>query len=380
MSNHRAPLVYLIGKDAAEDTIHYLVNLVAHSAALPLHIIIVTQSGTVNPAILALTQHAPHVEAITLDIPQHTKALLRLRILIAWLMYTKPAIVHLLTASPDTDPEVIAAVWIAQVPTRIVTMAEVSPTVQSDGVRPIYSFVIQRLLRTFSDIIVYTNAAKHILQHEYRLTHTHIAVIPIGIDTAVYALHMTPDRGRAAYDVPAEGQLIATVGQLAPHKGQSVLIHAMDHIWQYIPDVSLVIVGTGEYRAHLQTLAQQSAHPERIIFVDDIADRTGFLRCVDVYVQPSFSEPMSFDLLMAMAMERPVVASSIANIHEIIESNASGLLVRPGSSEALASAIMRVFNDAAIRITISLNARTRVAQRFTMERWLNATVALYRLL
>jgi glycosyltransferase involved in cell wall biosynthesis len=152
----------------------------------------------------------------------------------------------------------------------------------------------------------------------------------------------------------------------------------MDHIWQYIPEVSLVLVGTGEHGAHLRALAQQSAHPERILFIDDIADRSGFLRCVDVYVQPSFSEPMSFDLLMAMAMERPVVASAIDNIHEIIESNASGLLVRPGSSDALASAIMRVFNDAAIRITVSLNARTRVAQRFTMERWLNATVALYR--
>ena len=378
MSNHRAPLVYLIGKEAAEDTIHYLVNLVAHSAALPFHIIIVAQAGALHPAILALIQQSPHVEAITLDIPHHATALLRLRILIAWLIHTKPAIVHLLAATPDTETEVIAALWVAQVPTRIVTLAEVSPTVQSDGVRPIYSIVVQRLLRTFSDIIVYTNVAKHILQHEYRLTHTHIAVIPIGIDTTVYALHMTPDRGRSAFNLPVEGQLIASVGQLAPHKGHSVLIHSMDHIWQYIPEVSLVLVGTGEHGAHLRALAQQSAHPERILFIDDIADRSGFLRCVDVYVQPSFSEPMSFDLLMAMAMERPVVASAIDNIHEIIESNASGLLVRPGSSDALASAIMRVFNDAAIRITVSLNARTRVAQRFTMERWLNATVALYR--
>ena len=185
MSNHRAPLVYLIGKEAAEDTIHYLVNLVAHSAALPFHIIIVAQAGALHPVILALIQQSPHVEAITLDIPHHATALLRLRILIAWLIHTKPAIVHLLAATPDTETEVIAALWVAQVPTRIVTLAEVSPTVRSDGVRPIYSIVVQRLLRTFSDIIVYTNVAKHILQHEYRLTHTHIAVIPIGIDTTV---------------------------------------------------------------------------------------------------------------------------------------------------------------------------------------------------
>jgi glycosyltransferase involved in cell wall biosynthesis len=154
----------------------------------------------------------------------------------------------------------------------------------------------------------------------------------------------------------------------------------MNHIWQFLPDVCLAIVGTGEHAAHLRMLAKQSNHPDQILFLDEVRDQKGFLRCVDVYVQPSFSEAMSFDLLIAMAMERPVVASSIVNIHEIIESNASGLLVRPGSSDALASAIMRVFNDAELRITVSLNARTRVVQRFTIDQWHNATVALYRLI
>jgi len=285
-----------------------------------------------------------------------------------------------MAATPDTDTEVIAALWIAHVPTRIVTMAEVSATVRSDGMRPIYNFVAQRLMRTLSDIIVFTATAKQTLQQEYRLTHTRISVIPIGIDSTFYALHMTPDQSRTTFGIPVDGPLIACVGQNASHKGQSVLIHAMNHIWQYLPDVRLVIVGTGEQSSQLRALARQSDQPDRILFLDNVSDRKGFLRCVDVYVQPSFSEPMSFDLLMAMAMERPVVASAIANIHEVIESNASGLLVRPGSSEALASAIMRVFNDAALRITVSLNARTRVAQRFTIDQWHNATVALYRLI
>lgn len=379
MSDLRTPLVYLIGKEAGEDTIQYLVNLVSHGAPLPFHVIIVEQSAHLHPAIHALTRRAPQIDALTLNIPETTSPLLRIRILIAWLRQLQPAIVHLLAATPDTDTEVIAALWVAHVPTRIITIAEVSPTVRTDGFRPFYNFVAQRLMRTLNDIIVYTTVAKQTLQHEYRLTHTRISVIPIGIDSTVYALHATPEQNRTAFGIPPDGMLIACVGQLAPHKGQSVLIHAMNHIWQHFPDVHLLIVGTGEHAAYLQTLARQSDQPDHIAFVDDIHDRKGFLRCVDVYVQPSFSEPMSFDLLMAMSMERPVVASAIANIHEVIESNASGLLVRPGSSEALASAIMRVFNDAALRITVSLNARTRVAQRFTVDRWHNATVALYRL-
>ena len=380
MSDLRTPLVFLIGKEAGEDTFQYLINLVSHGAPLPFHIIIVEQSAQLPPAIHALTRRAPHIEALTLNIPETTSALLRLRILIAWFRQIQPSVVHVLAATPDTDTEAIAALWIAHVPTRIITMAEVSPSVRTDGMRPLYNFVTQRLMRTLSDIIVFTNTAKQTLQQEFRLTHTRISVIPIGIDSTVYALHTTPDQSRATFGIPTDGMLIACVGQLAPHKGQSVLIHAMNHIWQYRPDVHLIIVGTGEQSSQLQTLARQSDHPDHIVFLDDVSDRKGFLRCVDVYVQPSFSEPMSFDLLIAMAMERPVVASAIANIHEVIESNASGLLVRPGSSDALASAIMRVFNDAALRITISLNARTRVAQRFTIDQWHNATVALYRLI
>ena len=380
MSDMRTPLVYIIGKEAGEDTIQYLINLVSHGVALPFHIIIVEQSAHLHPAIHALTLRAPQIEAVTLDIPITSTALLRMRILIAWLTQTQPSVVHLLAATADTDTDVIAAIWVAHVPTRIVTMAEVSPSVRSDGVRPIYNFVAHRLMRTLSDIIVFTNNAKQTLQQEYRLTQTRISVIPIGVDSTVYALHMTPERSRTPYGIPAEGQLIACVGQLTPRKGQAVLIHAMNHIWQFLPDVCLAIVGTGEHAAHLQMLAKQSNYPDQIVFLDEVRDQKGFLRCVDVYVQPSFSEAMSFDLLIAMAMERPVVASSIVNIHEIIESNASGLLVRPGSSDALASAIMRVFNDAELRITVSLNARTRVVQRFTIDQWHNATVALYRLI
>jgi glycosyltransferase involved in cell wall biosynthesis len=87
---------------------------------------------------------------------------------------------------------------------------------------------------------------------------------------------------------------------------------------------------------------------------------------------------MSFHLLLAMALERPVVATSIPNISAIVESNASGLLVRPGDTQALASAIMRIWHDAQLRITVSLNARTRVSQRFELRRWQHDTAACYR--
>ncbi|MFM2033253.1 MAG: hypothetical protein RLZZ297_2018 [Chloroflexota bacterium] len=379
MNQYRSTVMYLIGRESNDDTLHYLTNLIQHVATLPFRIVIVEQSSRVHPAIQALAAAVPTIDVVTLDIPASAGLLLRLRILTAFFLQNTPAVVHVLSASSDTDIEAYAALWIAHVPTRIATIAEVTPTLRTDGIRLLANLVGQRVMHTLSDIVVYSASAKQTLQQEYRLKRTPIAVIPIGIDSAHYALHMTADVDRAVFQLPNDGPLVAAIGQLALPKGHSVLIHAMEHVWQQRPDARLVIVGRGDQSTALRALARQASQPDRIHFLPDVSDQRGFLRGVDVYVQPSFSEPMSFDLLVAMAMERPVVASSITNIYEIIESNASGLLVRAGSADALGTAISRVFNDAALRITISLNARTRVAQRFTTEQWHHATAALYKL-
>ena len=379
MNDYRSTVMYLIGRDAHDDTLQYLAHLVTYVATLPFRLVIVEQGSRVHPAINAIVAEHPQIDVVTLDIPANAGPLLRTRILTAFFLNARPVVVHVLSASSDTDIEIYAALWIAHVPTRIATIAEVTPTLRTDGMRPLYNLLAQRIIATLSDIIVFSATAKQTLQHEYRLKQTPIAVIPIGIDAGHYALHMTPDTDRARFQLPTDGACVAAIGQLARHKGHSVLIHAMEAVWHYRPDAFLVLVGRGDQSTALRALARQSSQPDRIFFLPDVDDRRGFLRCVDVYVQPSFSEPMSFDLLIAMAMERPVVASAITNIYEIVESNASGLLVRPGSADALGSAISRVFNDAALRITIALNARTRVAQRFTMEQWHPATTALYTL-
>jgi len=83
-------------------------------------------------------------------------------------------------------------------------------------------------------------------------------------------------------------------------------------------------------------------------------------------------------LLLAMALERPVIGSAIPNIQDVIEANGSGLLTRPNDAEALASTIMRLMSDHALRISIAFNARTRVSQRFRKDAWLAALLHCYQ--
>ena len=152
----------------------------------------------------------------------------------------------------------------------------------------------------------------------------------------------------------------------------------MRSVWQQYPDTHLVLVGSGSEISNLHALAHKSPQPDHIHFLPHLEDERQFLALVDLYVHPSIQEGMSFHLLNAMALERPVIASAIPNVQEVIEANASGLLARPADADALASAIIRVFNDHELRITMGINARTRISQRFQEAHWHKQTVDCYR--
>lgn len=375
---HRPHIVYLLSHDVSIDTLEYVVHLITHVHTLPYRITIVTQSSRAYPQLTAVSQ-LDSVDIIALQIPENASFLFRLRVLIAFLREKPPTLVHCLATSPDTDTESIIAMWLAQIPWRIVTFAHVPVSLKSDGIRPLYNTMMKRLLRTLHSIIVYTNNAKQQLQQNFTITMTPIHVIPIGIDSLRYALHTTQHASRRDLGLPDTGRIIGSIGPYTTSKGYATLIHSMENVWQQNPDCHLVLVGQGEDESYLRQLAQKSTQPNQIHFLirEIYQDNADVLPIIDVYVQPSFAEAMSFNLLIAMAMERSIVASNITNIQEIIDSNASGLLVRPGDPNALGTAINRMLNDPNIRITTALNARSRVSQRFLIETWQHATVACY---
>jgi glycosyltransferase involved in cell wall biosynthesis len=375
---HRPHIIYLLNHDVSIDTLEYVVHLIEHVHTLPYRITIVTQSAHVYPQLTAISQ-LPSVNIVALHIPDNASFLFRLRVLMAFLREKQPTLVHCLATSPDTDTESIIAMWLAQIPWRIVTFAHVPISLKSDGIRPLYNTMMKRLLRTLNSIIVYTNTAKQQLHQNFAISMTPIHVIPIGIDSQRYALHTLPHISRRDLGLPDTGRIIGSIGPFTSSKGYATLIHSMENVWVQNPDCHLVLVGQGEDYTYLRQLAQKSAQPDQIhLLVREMyQDNTDVLPVIDVYVQPSFAEAMSFNLLIAMSMERSIVATNITNIQEIIDSNASGLLVRPGDPNALATAINRMLNDPNIRITTALNARSRVSQRFLLETWQHATSACY---
>ena len=98
---------------------------------------------------------------------------------------------------------------------------------------------------------------------------------------------------------------------------------------------------------------------------------------LDVAVLPSYREAQGLSVLEAMALSRPVVASNVGGIPEMIDDGVSGLLVPPGDCEALAAAIIRLLSDHPLADMIAKRGHDLVHNRFCIELMTNSIEALY---
>jgi|GEM_PF-1359822 len=381
MQQQRNLLLYIVGRNSTAETYDYLQKLLPACTQLGYHIVIVNQTIPFPAEFHAIATQYVDIELITLALPTTASWLLRVRTLIAFLHELQPTVVHLLSHCAETDRDCQIAIWLAHASLqRVMSIATIPPNKHNTGILATIDRIIgQRALRAMHTILVPTTTSKQHIQSHYRLLSTAIEVIPIGIDTAHYALHQFNSQTRADYHLPTHGLIIAAIGALIPHHGHALLIAAMRHVWQQYPNTHLVIIGDGKELANLQQRAQQSQQPNHIHFLASLSDERRFLALIDIYVQPSLHAEMSFHLLHAMALERPVIVSAIPNLQEVIEANASGLLVRPNDADAIASAILRLCNDHALRVTIAINARTRVIQRYQVAQWHQRTLECYRI-
>jgi glycosyltransferase involved in cell wall biosynthesis len=155
-------------------------------------------------------------------------------------------------------------------------------------------------------------------------------------------------------------------GRLEERKGVHVLAHALPTILKQFPHYFVVFVGKdlGYKGASMRDFILQKAGEEyknQIVFFDELRQEELFpiVNLAKIVVLPSIWEAFGFVCIEAMALDRPVIATSGSGFEEIIDDNISGLLVEPGNSEALAQKIIRVIRDENSLKRISNGARER---------------------
>jgi len=189
-----------------------------------------------------------------------------------------------------------------------------------------------------------------------------VTVLPFGLDPTGYPV-LAEHEAR-----PGQTPTVLFVGRLVAYKGLDVLLRAMVDV-----PGSLALVGDGPLRESLQKLAQELGVADRVTFLGRVsdADRLAWFGRADVVVLPSVSRQEAFGMVQVEAMltGRPVVSTSVpTGVPWVNQHDESGLVVPPGDSAALASALRRVCGDSALRARLGRGGRARAIRLFTAER------------
>lgn len=291
----------------------------------------------------------------------------------------QPAIIHFVLPSPRRCAEWIVAAALARVPQRIVTFQLVTPIPQFGRVIGWLRAMNRRIqYATVHHGIAVSQGNADLLRDHYRFPGSRLHTMYNAVDVDSWQPQASDPTVRAMWGIPDQAFALGIVGRLSRQKGHRVLFAALPEVWRSCPNVHVVVVGSGELESALRSLATTLDKPDHIHFIGQQSDMRYVLANLDLFVLPSLYEGLSFAVLEAMAMQRPIIASEVDGTREAIHHEQHGLLVPPDDAPALTTAIIRMVRDQALRSALALNARQRVSDHFNQTTMLAQTYALYQ--
>ena len=204
-----------------------------------------------------------------------------------------------------------------------------------------------------------------------------VSCIHNGIDLAAVRVTTSREALRRKWQIPEDAVVIGTVGRLVPVKGHAILLDATRILQASIGNVALVLVGDGPLRKDLEANAKRLGLEKSVIFAGQQDQSYDFMNMMDVFVLPSLHEGIPMVVLEALALQRPVVATRVGGIPEVIEHGQTGFLAEPSDASSLARLLQRLVEDLPMAVSIGKAGRTRVEEKFTARTMAGKTAELY---
>jgi glycosyltransferase involved in cell wall biosynthesis len=198
-----------------------------------------------------------------------------------------------------------------------------------------------------------------------------------GIDVEEFRRSRSPAGAKRAAGFPPNRLLIGAVGRLSAEKGFDVLIRAVDRLRRDGLDAGLVLIGEGKEQPALEELAVGLGLGEHVRLLGYRNDPRPLYEAMDVFALSSLREGLPNVLLEALSMEVPAAATRIAGVPRLIRHDENGLLVEPGSVEALAGALGRLLRDAAQRRRLAEEGRATVEADYSFAVRMRKLADLY---
>ncbi|XES78272.1 MAG: glycosyltransferase family 4 protein [Candidatus Bathyarchaeia archaeon] len=221
---------------------------------------------------------------------------------------------------------------------------------------------------------------KNVLSEDFGARKSNIQVVYNGVDHRKFSPNVKRSEFIESIYNNAGGPIVLFSGRMISTKGVHVLVKAMPYILREVKDAHFVFTGGGNSQLYRQMI-QQMHIPQRnynfVGYIRDFNDIPGLYSIASVFVAPTLYENFPFRVLENMSCQKPVVASRIVGIPEMITDEFNGLLVPPSDPKALANKIVEVLSDKSLANKLSQNARRTIEEQFTFQKFADETKAAY---
>jgi glycosyltransferase involved in cell wall biosynthesis len=234
------------------------------------------------------------------------------------------------------------------------------------------------LARSTSRLLTVSDSMKRELER-YRVGRPgQIAVLPLGLDLDRF-LRCEARRGEFRRELGVDDQrpLVGIVARLVPIKRHEDFIAASALVAARNPDALFLVIGDGERRSELEALTRRQGLADRVRFLGWRQDLDRIYVDLDVVVLTSANEGSPVSLIEAMAAARPVVATAVGGVPDLVEPGVNGLLGPSGDPSSIAEAIAALLADPERRRALGEAGRKRVADAHAVDRLVVDVERLY---
>ena len=176
---------------------------------------------------------------------------------------------------------------------------------------------------------------------------------------------------------PGAEPTLLCVGRLIPIKGHLVILRALAQARARVPGVTLAVAGRGPLEPALKTYARELGLEDAVDFLGFVSPVQRAIENAAIVVVPSLGEGFGMVALEAMERARPVIASAVGGLPEIVSDGETGLVVPAGDAEALADAIVALAGDLDRAAAMGSVARKRALAEFPPDRSATRIEELY---
>jgi len=208
------------------------------------------------------------------------------------------------------------------------------------------------------------------------LTADRVVTVYEGVDVERLAAIPAADVHQVVW-LREQAPVVGNIAALVAHKGQRHLIDAAQTVVRGCPEAQVLIFGEGELRPQLERQIKSLGLEHNVHLVGFQPNVLALLKSLDVFVMSSVTEGLGTSILDAMAASRPVVATDAGGIPEVVEDGVTGFLVPAQKPAPMAEAILRLLADPALRARMGAAGLARVRERFTIDRMVDGTLAVY---